>query len=72
MVRVAGFCRVEIDSDIKKGDTIAVLTMKNEGIALANSVMSTEEIVQKDKGVCANLVRVLMNKGTYPSIWKKA
>ncbi|UCF50024.1 MAG: RNA-guided pseudouridylation complex pseudouridine synthase subunit Cbf5 [Thermoplasmatales archaeon] len=63
---------VEIDSDIKKGDMIAVLTMKNEGVAIANSLMSTEEIIQKDKGVSASLVRVLMNKGTYPSIWKKA
>lgn len=63
---------VEIDSDIKNGDMIAVLTMKNEGVALANTQMSTEKIIQKDSGVCANLVRVLMNKGTYPSIWKKS
>ncbi len=63
---------VEIDSDIKNGDMVAVLTMKNEGVALAKSMMSTEDIIQKDKGVCANLVRVLMNKGTYPSIWKKS
>jgi len=62
---------VEIDSDIKKGDMVAILTMKNEGVALADSMMSTEEVIQKDKGVCASLVRVLMNKGTYPSIWKK-
>lgn len=63
---------VEIDSDIKKDDMVAVISMKNEGVALANSQMSTEEIIQKDKGVCANLLRVLMNKGTYPSIWKKS
>ena len=63
---------VEIDTDIKNGDMVAVLSMKNEGVALANTLMSSEEIIQKDKGVCANLVRVLMNKGTYPSIWKKS
>ena len=63
---------VEIDSDIKNSDMVAVLSMKNEGVALANTLMSTEEIIQKDSGVCANLVRVLMNKGTYPSIWKKS
>jgi H/ACA ribonucleoprotein complex subunit 4 len=63
---------VELDSEIKSGDTIAILTLKNEGVAIANSLMSTEEIVQKDKGVCADLARVLMNKGTYPSIWKKS
>jgi len=62
---------IEIDSDIKNDDMVAVQTMKNEGVAIAKSTMSTEEIIQKDKGVCASLERVLMKKGTYPSIWKK-
>jgi len=63
---------VEIDSDIKKGDLAAVLTLKGEGVALVKTLMSTEEIIQKDNGVCAELERVLMNKGTYPAIWKKS
>lgn len=63
---------VEIDSDVKKGDMAAVLTLKDEGVALVNTLMSTEEIIEKDRGVCANLERVLMKKGTYPSIWKKS
>ena len=63
---------VEIDTDIKKGDMAAVLTMKEEGVALVNALMSTEQIIQKDKGMCASIERVLMNKGTYPSIWKKS
>lgn len=62
---------VEVDSDIKKDDMVVVLTLKGEGVALVKSLMSTEEMIQKDKGVCAELERVLMNKGTYPSIWKK-
>ena len=63
---------VEVDSDIKKGDLAAVITLKEEGVAIVNTMMSTEEIIQKDKGICASLERVLMNKGTYPSIWKKS
>jgi len=62
---------VEIDTDIKKEDMVAVLTLKNEGVALVKVLMSTEQIIQKDTGICAILQRVLMNKGTYPSIWKK-
>ena len=62
---------VEVDTEIKKGDLVAILTLKGEGVALVNSLMSTEEIIQKDSGVCSSLSRVLMNKGTYPSIWKK-
>ena len=63
---------VEIDTYIKKGDMVAVLTLKDEGIALVNALMSTEEVIQKDTGLCTNTERVLMNKGTYPSIWKKS
>ena len=63
---------VEVDSGINKGDWAAVLTLKGEGVALVKAVMSSEEIIQKDAGICANLERVLMNKGTYPSIWKKS
>ncbi len=63
---------VEVDTDIKKNDTVAVFTLKGEGVALARALMSTEEMVQKDAGVCADLHRVLMKKGTYPSFWKKS
>jgi len=63
---------VEVDTGIKKGDLAAVISLKDEGVALVHSLLSTEEIIQKDKGLCANLERVLMNKGTYPSIWKKS
>jgi H/ACA ribonucleoprotein complex subunit 4 len=62
---------VEVDTGIKKGDLVAILTLKDEGVALSNVLMSTEEMIQKDTGICATLERVLMNKGTYPSIWKK-
>jgi len=63
---------VEIDTDIKKGDIAAILTLKGEGVAIVNALMATEEIIQKDTGMCASIERVLMNKGTYPPIWKKS
>jgi H/ACA ribonucleoprotein complex subunit 4 len=63
---------VEVDSGINKSDLATVLTLKNEAVAVVNALMSTEEIIQKDKGVCAKLERVVMKKGTYPAIWKKS
>lgn len=63
---------LEIDSDIKKDENVAVMTLKGEGVALVKMLMSTEQIIQKDTGICATIDRVLMNKGTYPSIWKKS
>ena len=63
---------VEIDSDIQKGDLAAVITLKSEGVALVKMLMGSKDIIQKDSGVCASLERVVMKKGTYPSIWKKS
>lgn len=63
---------VEVDTDIKKGDTVAIITLKGEGVAIAKSLMTTEDIIQKDTGLSAKITRVLMKKGTYPSIWKKS
>ena len=63
---------VELDSDIQKGDIVAVFTLKGEVVAIVKSIMSTEEIVQKNKGICAEIERVFMKKGTYPSTWKKS
>jgi H/ACA ribonucleoprotein complex subunit 4 len=63
---------VEIDAEIKKGALIAVKTLKGEAVAIATSMMPTEQIIEKDTGICAQLEKVLMKKGTYPAIWKKS
>ena len=62
---------VEIDSDIKKGDIAAVLTLKGEAVAVVKMLMSTEDVISNKTGVVANLDRVIMKKDIYPSIWKK-
>jgi H/ACA ribonucleoprotein complex subunit 4 len=62
---------VEIDEDINVGEIAAVLSLKGEGVALVKMVVSSAHVIEKDTGICAHLERVLMNKGTYPSIWKK-
>jgi len=63
---------IELDSDIEKGNMVAVFTLKGEVVAIVKSLMSTEEIIQKNRGICADLERVFMKKGTYPSTWKKS
>jgi H/ACA ribonucleoprotein complex subunit 4 len=63
---------VELDEGIKKEDIIAVLTLKGEGVALGKSMMSSKDMIDKDTGICCKTERVLMKKGTYPSIWKKS
>jgi H/ACA ribonucleoprotein complex subunit 4 len=61
---------VEID-DMKAGEIAAVLSLKGEGVALVKMEVPSVQVIEKDTGICASLERVLMNKGTYPSIWKK-
>ena len=62
---------LEVDSDIKKGDTVAVMTLKGEAIMIGKANMSTEEMLIHDTGVCVIPERVVMKRGTYPSMWKK-
>lgn len=61
---------VEID-EMDTGDIAAVVTLKGEGVALVKMQIPSVQVIEKDTGICASLERVLMNKGTYPSIWKK-
>lgn len=61
---------VEID-DMNVGEIAAVLSLKGEGVALGKMEIPSAQVIEKDTGICATLERVLMNKGTYPSIWKK-
>lgn len=61
---------VELD-DMKPGEIAAVMSLKGEGVALVKMEIPSLQVIEKDTGLCASLERVLMNKGTYPSIWKK-
>lgn len=63
---------LEVDSDVQKGGLAAVISLKGEGVATVKILMNSWEIIEKDSGVCGKVERVLMNKGTYPSIWKKS
>jgi len=61
---------VELD-EMKPGEIAAVMSLKGEGVALVKMEIPSLQVIEKDTGLCASLERVLMNKGTYPSIWKK-
>ena len=62
---------VEVDTGIKRDDTVGVITLKGELVMVGEAAMSTEEMLQKDTGVCIIPNRVIMKKGTYPKLWKK-
>jgi H/ACA ribonucleoprotein complex subunit 4 len=60
---------LQLDSDIKKGDTVALISNKGEGIALGKAMLPSKEIFEGDEGIAVNTERVLMTPGTYPKLW---
>jgi len=65
---VPGILRLE--GGIKSGDTVAILTQKGELVAIARALMRSEEILMAEKGLAAKPLRVIMEPGTYPPLWK--
>jgi H/ACA ribonucleoprotein complex subunit 4 len=61
---------VSVEDGIVKGSTIAIMSLKGEAIALAKADLPTEEILNLNHGTVATLERVLMERGTYPKVWK--
>jgi H/ACA ribonucleoprotein complex subunit 4 len=58
------------ETGIQKDSMVAVLTLKGEAVALANAMISTDEIMNLKRGTVATLQRVVMPRGTYPKVWK--
>ncbi|MDJ0269371.1 MAG: RNA-guided pseudouridylation complex pseudouridine synthase subunit Cbf5 [Aigarchaeota archaeon] len=65
---VVGIARVE--SGIKEGDLTAIMTLKGELVALGTSMMSSEQMLEATEGIAIDTTRVIMERQTYPSIWK--
>ena len=61
---------LRVTEAIEKNSLVAILTMKEELVAFANSTLSTKEILKLSNGICAHPNTVFMEKKTYPSIWK--
>ncbi|MBM3309400.1 MAG: RNA-guided pseudouridylation complex pseudouridine synthase subunit Cbf5, partial [Candidatus Altiarchaeales archaeon] len=59
-----------LHANIKKGQETALMTLKNELIAIATSNHNSQELLKKEHGVAAELQRVIMKPGTYPKQWK--
>ncbi len=62
---------VSIESGIKKGDLFALKTLKGEAIALMQSEDTSERIAKASTGIVGRTERVIMERGRYPSMWKK-
>jgi H/ACA ribonucleoprotein complex subunit 4 len=61
---------IKLDLAIRRGDLIGVFTLKGEAVAIAEAIMTTDEMLDKDKGIAAKIKRVIMPQGKYPKKWK--
>ena len=61
---------LQISSNLKKGDIVAIYTQKGEAVALAESTMSEEEIRDATKGYAFETRRIIMAPNTYPKKWR--
>ena len=61
---------VAIDKNIRKGNLVAIYSLKGEIVALGEANMNSEEIRENDKGIAFNIKRLIMKPDTYPRGWK--
>jgi len=61
---------LKISPNLKKGDVVGVYTQKGEAVALAESLLSEEEIKDATKGYAFETRRIIMSPNTYPKKWR--
>lgn len=61
----------KLEDGIKKGDEVALMTLKGELVALGIARMDYKEMLEAERGIAVDTERVIMARNTYPSIWKK-
>jgi H/ACA ribonucleoprotein complex subunit 4 len=61
---------VQIDSAIERNQLIAIFTLKGEAVSLGRAQLTSREMLDQEKGIAVKVERVIMERGTYPPMWK--
>ena len=62
---------LSLETGIERDDTIVLFTQKGEAAALAHALTSSKRILTMDHGFVAEIIRVLMERKTYPRMWRR-
>ncbi len=62
---------VKLESGIEVGDTVALLTLKNELLGLGVAKMNAQNMLRQQKGYAVADMRIFLDRGTYPKFVKK-
>jgi H/ACA ribonucleoprotein complex subunit 4 len=57
--------------NFKRGENVAIMTLKGEIVAIGESNINSNEIQNMKKGIVVKPKRVLMERDVYPKGWKK-
>ncbi len=68
-LKMPGVSRIE--DNVKEKSVVAILSLKEELIALGEARSPADVILKSDKGVAAKPLQVFMQPGTYPTVEKK-
>ncbi|MFT4868492.1 MAG: H/ACA ribonucleoprotein complex subunit 4 [Colwellia polaris] len=61
----------KLQDGIKEEETVAIMTLKGELVALAEAQMNAQDIYGAEDGTAASLEKVFMNPQTYPKNWNQ-
>ena len=61
---------LEISPGLEQGDLVGVYSQKGEIVALAESLLSENEIKDNTKGYAFQTKRIIMKPNTYPKNWR--
>jgi H/ACA ribonucleoprotein complex subunit 4 len=56
----------KLDFDIKKGDVVAVLTLKDELVLVGDAILDSMDMKNFDKGIAVKTSQVFLEPGIYP------
>lgn len=60
---------VKLHKGIKPGDLVAIMTLKDELVALGKAKMTTQEMLTKTRGIAVDVEKVFMPREWYPKMW---
>ena len=63
---------LSLETGINRGDGLVVLSQKNEAVAFAQALASSEDVLSMSHGFVAKTIRVLMDRDIYPKMWSRS
>ncbi len=61
---------VKLTDNVQRGSLVALMTLKNELVALGEALVSSDEMLNMSRGIVVKTLRVIMDRDVYPRMWK--